>query len=251
MVDPVEQPMRLEGRGALVTGAGRRVGAAIARALGAAGMRVAVHYHASRQGAEATCGAVREAGGEAVALRADLNDREAARGLVDRAVAQLGELAVLVPSAASFERVPWEQVDDAAWDRALRLNLDAAFVLARRASEPLRAARGSIVLVTCTSATAPYRHYLPYVVSKAAARQLMRALALELAPEIRVNAVAPGTVLPPEDMDAQTLERLRARIPLGRFGTAGDVARAVLHLARAPYVTGQELVVDGGRTVGG
>lgn len=241
----------LRGRAALVTGAGRRVGAAIARALGAQGMRVGVHFHESPDGAEATCVAIREAGGEAVALRADLRDRQGARGLVDEAIAQLGGLSLLVPSAASFERVELDAVDDAAWDRTMRLNLEAPFALAHRARAALAREGGSIVFITCTSATAPYRHYLPYVVSKGALRQLMRVLSLELAPEVRVNAVAPGTVLPPEDMDEATLERLRARIPLGRFGDPGDVAHAVVDLARSPYVTGQERVVDGGVTVGG
>ncbi|MFW5920349.1 MAG: SDR family oxidoreductase, partial [Polyangiales bacterium] len=125
------------------------------------------------------------------------------------------------------------------------------FAMAHRARASLARERGSIVFITCTSATAPYRSYLPYVVSKGAVRQLMRALSLELAPEVRVNAVAPGTVLPPEDMDGRTLERLRARIPLGRFGEPEDVARAVVDLARSPYITGQELVVDGGATVAG
>jgi NAD(P)-dependent dehydrogenase (short-subunit alcohol dehydrogenase family) len=118
-----------------------------------------------------------------------------------------------------------------------------------RARDALRASRGSVVFVTCTSATVPYRHYLPYVVSKGAVQKLMRALSIELAPEIRVNAVAPGTVLPPPDMDAELLERLAARAPLARIGTAEDIADAVVYLASAPFVTGQEIIVDGGRTV--
>lgn len=237
------------GRGALVTGAGRRVGAAIARRLGAAGMRVAVHYHGSADGAEATCAAIRDAGGEAFPLRADLSDRAQARRLVDEAVERLGELTLLCPSAANFEPVAFDAIDDGAWDRALRLNLDAPLFLAHRAAPALRASGGSVVLVTCTSATVPYRGYLPYVVSKGAVQKLMRVLALELAPKVRVNAVAPGTVLPPPDMEEAAVDRLRRRIPLSRIGTARDVADAVLYLATAPFVTGQEIVVDGGRTV--
>ncbi len=239
----------LVGRNALVTGAGRRVGAAIARALGARGMRVAVHYHGSAEGAEQTCAAIRDAGGEAFAVQADLTDRRAARELVDRTVARMGGLDLLVPSAADFERVAFDDALDAAWDRAMALNVEAPFAMAHQARNALRAARGAIVFVTCTSTARPYRGYLPYVVSKAAVRQLMRTLALELAPDVRVNAVAPGTVLPPEDMTDAEVARFTKRIPLGRTGTAEDVAEAVVYLARAPFVTGHELFVDGGATI--
>jgi pteridine reductase len=241
----------LRGRAALVTGAGRRVGAAIARRLGAEGMRVAVHYHGSPGGAEATCAAIRSAGGEAFAVQADLHDRSQARRLVDGVVDRFGGLDLLVPSAANFDRIPFDALDDAAWDRAMRLNLEAPWWLSQRAAPALRAGRGAIVLITCTSATAPFRDHLPYVVSKGAAHALMRALALELAPQVRVNAVAPGTVLPPGDLSVEQVETLARHTLLGRIGSAGDVAEAVVYLASAPFVTGQQLVVDGGATVGG
>jgi pteridine reductase len=247
MAAPVHQP--LAGKRALVTGGGKRLGRAIALALGASGARVAVHHHASRGGADETCELIRDAGGDAFALSADLMDRSQTRSLVDRALDTLGGLDVLVGNAGNFERVPIEALDDAVYDRALELNLDANYVLATHARPALQSARGNIVFVTCTSATTPFRNYLPYVISKGALRQLMRALALELAPEIRVNAVAPGTVLPPEDLGTPELERLRSRIPLARFGTADDVANAVVYLASAPFVTGVELIVDGGRSV--
>lgn len=241
--------MELRGKRALVTGAGRRVGAEIARALGAEGMRVGVHYHASRSGADATCAAIRAAGGEAVALQADLGSREAARALVDEAAARLEGLDVVVLSAAEFEPAELGAIDDASWDRTLGLNLAAPFAIAQRAAPHLRASRGSIVAITCVSRILPYRGFLPYEVSKAGLHQLVRVLALELAPEVRVNAVAPGSVLPPESMAPAELEALRARIPLGRLGRASDVAQAVLHLARHEHMTGAEIVVDGGRTL--
>jgi pteridine reductase len=240
----------LAGKRALVTGAGQRVGQAIALALGRARMRVAVHYRSSRAGAEATASAIREAGGDAVLLGANLDDRDEARRLADDTLAALGGLDLLVASAASFERLRYEELDDDAFDRSLRLNLASPFALAHRITPALRASNGSMVFVTCTSATAPFKNYLPYVVSKGALRQLVRTLALELAPEVRVNAVAPGTVLPPTGMDPAQLERLVRQIPLARHGTARDIAQAVLYLAQAPFVTGEELVVDGGRTVG-
>jgi pteridine reductase len=240
--------LELRGKRALVTGAGRRVGAEIALGLGALGMQVAVHYQRSAAGAAEVAAQIRRAGGEAILLQADLGARNAARSLVDAALDRLGGLDLLVPSAANFERIPFAEIDDEGWDRSFSLNLATPWALAQRAAPALRAARGSIVLITCSSRLAPYRDYLPYQASKAALYQLMRLLALELAPEVRVNAVAPGTVLPPSDWSEDRIQKLIDRIPLGRIGAAHDVVEAVIHLARADWVTGTELVVDGGRS---
>jgi pteridine reductase len=244
------EPSGLAGKRALVTGGGQRVGQAIALALGAAKMRVAVHYRTSRTGAEATATAIRASGGDAILFQADLDERDQARNLADETLAALGGLDLFVASAASFERIPYDAVDDAAFDRSLRLNLASPFALAQRLTPALRASHGSMVFVTDTAASAPFKNYLPYVVSKGALRQLVRTLAIELAPEVRVNAVAPGTVVPPVSMDAAAVARLVRMIPLGRHGAAQDVAQAVLYLAQAGFVTGEEIVVDGGRTVG-
>jgi pteridine reductase len=208
-----------------------------------------VHYHASRDGAEETCRLIREAGGEAVALGADLTQRAEARSLALRSVEALGGLDLLIGSAANFERLRFDELDDAAFDRAMTLNLAAQFSLAHQAAPALRASKGSMVFITCSSATVPFRNYLPYVVSKGALRHLVKTLALELAPDVRVNAVAPGTVLPEEHLSEAALGRIVERIPLGRSGEPDDIAEAVLYLAGAPFVTGHELVVDGGRTV--
>ncbi|HEY3500382.1 MAG TPA: SDR family oxidoreductase [Polyangiaceae bacterium] len=239
----------LRGKTALVTGAGKRVGRAIAVRLGAAGMRVIVHFRESREGAEETARAIRAAGGDAALVSADLADLDAAARLADEAVATFGSLDLFVASAASFERIPYGALDRAGFERSLRLNLESPFVLAHRLTPELRRQRGSMVFITCTSATAPYKNYLPYVVSKGALRQLVRTLALELAPEVRVNAVAPGTVLPPEDMDPAVLARLVKKIPLARHGSPEDVAEAVRYLAQAEFVTGNEIVVDGGAVI--
>lgn len=247
MTDAAE--VSLSGKRALVTGAGQRVGRAIALELGAAGMHVVVHYHQSRKGAEETAAQITRAGGKASLLSADLSKRDEARRLVDQATSELGGLDLLVASAANFERVALGDVDDAAWDRSLNLNLASPFALVQRAVPALRAARGSVVFITCSSATVPMKSYLPYVVSKGALRHLMKTLALELAPEVRVNAVAPGTVMPPESYDAAAIQRLERAIPLARVGSPEDIARAVAFLARAPFVTGHELAVDGGRSV--
>ena len=242
-------PTLLHGKRALVTGAGQRVGQAIALALGAQGMHVAVHYRESRAGAETTAAKIRDAGGSAVILAADLTSREQARGLVERSVAELGGLDLLVPSAANFERVALADVDDDAWDRSLSLNLASPFALVQSAVPVLRAAQGSVVFISCSSASVPMRGYLPYVVSKGALKHLMKTLALELAPDIRVNAVAPGTVMPPTSYGAAAVQRLARAIPLARVGSPEDIARAVVFLASSPFVTGHELAVDGGRSV--
>lgn len=241
----------LPGRKALVTGAGRRVGAVIARALGAAGWDVAVHHRGSAGGAEGVAAELRATGRRAAVVSGDLSEPDACARVVDEAVASLGGLDLLVSSAASFERVSFTEVDAARFDRAMALNVRAPLLLAHRAQPHLAARRGSIVVVTCTSATRPYPGFVPYVISKGAAKQLVKTLAIELAPEIRVNAVAPGTVLAPEGYDAERNDALAKKTLVQRLGTPEDVARAVLYLADASFVTGHEILVDGGVALNG
>jgi len=239
----------LEGKRALVTGAGVRVGAAIATELGRRGMKVALHYHSSADGARETAAAIEAAGGEAALFQADLSVPAAAAALAERVVADFGGLDALVPSAANFEAVALDAIDDGHWERAFALNLRAPFELARAAAQALRDAEGAIVFITGFGTEVPYTGYLPYLASKGALLQVMRTLSLELAPAVRVNAVAPGTVLPPDDMSDEATEALVSKAPLSRVGAASDVAEAVAYLASAPYVTGQQLLVDGGRSV--
>lgn len=239
----------LAGKCALVTGAGTRVGAAVAVALGAQRMRVAVHYHGSEAGAAASCRVIEAAGGEAFSVCADLRDEVAARALVRDVVARLGGLDLLVASAANYDETPFERIAHADWHRALALNLLAPFFLVQQAAHALAERAGSVVLITCGSRHAPHKHRLPYQVSKAALHHMMRVLAVELAPGVRVNAVAPGTVLPPTELSAEQLKSLVSRIALGHVGTEAAVADAVVFLARSPFVTGTELVVDGGRAL--
>jgi len=239
----------LSGRRALVTGAGTRLGQAIALGLGAAGMHVAVHYHENQAGAQDTARLIEAAGGRAHLCAADLSQRQRARDLVDAALSALGGLDVLVSSAGTFEDARLEEVDDDAWDRSLALSLTAPFVLAQRAVGALRQSRGSMVFITCSSVLCPFRGHLPYMVAKGGLYQLMRALALQLAPEVRVNAIAPGLVLPPADMALRQIEQIARTMPLGQVGRPDDVVRAVLYLVTSPFVTGEQLVVDGGRSL--
>jgi len=241
----------LEGRTALVTGAGRRVGAAIARALAAEGMSLALHHHSGGEECERIAEGVRARGGRAVVLQADLTAGKACRAVVRAAIEELGGLDLLVASAASFKRLALADVDEDAMDRAFALNVRASFSLAHEARTSLAARRGSVVLVTCTSASLPYRNHLAYVVSKGAAKQLMRTLALELAPEVRVNAVAPGTVLPPDHLSDAEREALARRTLVGHLGRPDGVAQAVVYLTKASFVTGHEILVDGGVVLAG
>jgi pteridine reductase len=240
----------LAGRTALVTGAGVRVGRAVALSLGEAGADVAVHYHSSASPAEQTAASLRALGRRASTHAADLRSPEACRALVRDAVSSLGGLDLLVHSAANFHRAALADTDAALWDDAMNVNARAALLLAREAAPVLRERRGRVVIVTDLLAVQPARGYLAHGVSKAAAEGLVRALAVELAPEVSVNGVAPGTVLVPEGTPPEQAERWARRAPLRRNGDPGDVARAVVFLCSGPaFVTGQILRVDGGKSL--
>jgi pteridine reductase len=239
----------LAGRVALVTGAGRRVGRALAIALGARGMHVIVHYNSSSLGAEETVRLIVRAGGRADAVRADLTDIREAERLVDQALALRGSLDVLVNSAAVMRRTPLGETSAHEWDEMFALNVRAPYFLSQRAAPALRAARGNIVNIADLAAFETWPAYVPHGITKSAVVQMTRALARVLAPEVRVNAIAPGVVLLPEGWSHDDAERLRATTPLGRLGSPEDVAGAMLYLLDAGYVTGEVITVDGGRHV--
>jgi NAD(P)-dependent dehydrogenase (short-subunit alcohol dehydrogenase family) len=239
----------LTGRVALVTGAGRRLGQAIATGLARAGCDVAVHYHASDGGAEDTARAVRAAGRRAELLAADLRDAAAARALPERAAAAFGRLDILVNGAAVMQRLEFAAVTPAEWNAALALNLTAAFFTAQGAAPYLRAARGKIVNLADIAAFEVWPAYIPLNVSKAGLIMLTHALARVLAPEVTVNAVAPGAVLPPADWPDAARSHLAETTPLRRLGAPEDVVGAVRFLLEQDYITGAVLPVDGGRLV--
>jgi pteridine reductase len=241
--------MNLERRAALVTGAGRRLGQAIALSLGARGMRVAVHYGASADGARETADEIQRAGGEAVCLAADLTDPDAPASLVEATVRELGALDVLVNSAAVMVRTPIGSVDVRDWDAMFAVNLRAPFFLAQAAAPHLRRGTGAIVNLADLAAFETWPAYVPHGITKAGIVQMTRGLARVLAPDVRVNAVAPGTVLLPESWPDETAERLASTTPLRRLGSPDDVTRAVLFLLESDYVTGETIIVDGGRHV--
>lgn len=237
-------------RVALVTGGAVRVGRAISIGLAEAGYDVVVHYHASRGPAEEVAAHIEELGRRCLLVPADLAGPAAADEVVQTAREAFGRLDLLVNNAASFDARPLSATDSDVWDEVMDLNVRAPHLLVRAAADLLREARGSVVNVVDLSAFQPWTEFPVHAVSKAALAHLTRVQARTLAPKIRVNAVAPGAVLPPEDYDADRLEMLRRRTPLQALGTPEDVVSAVLFLARARYVTGEILAVDGGRLLG-
>ena len=241
--------MDLHDRVALVTGAGKRLGQSIAVGLGHQGCDVAVHYHGSADGAEVTARSVREAGRTARVFQADLLDGAAARALPDQVAAAFGRLDIVVNSAAVMVQRELASITAADWNDALALNLSASFFVSQGAAPHLRKARGKIVNLADLAAFEVWPAYLPLNVSKAGVVMLTHGLARILAPDITVNAVAPGAVLPPDDWPVAARDRLAATTPLRRLGSPEDVVRAVVFLLENDYLTGVVLPVDGGRLV--
>jgi pteridine reductase len=238
-------------RVALVTGGAVRVGRAIALGLAGAGYDLAVTYHSSEKPARAVQSEARDLGRRCELVHADLSQPSAPEAVIAAVRAAYGRLDLLVNSAASFEARPLLDVDAAAWDAVMDLNLRAPHLLVRAAADLLRASRGNVVNITDLSAfQAPWTEHPDHAISKSALAHLTRIQARVLAPEVRVNGIAPGAVLPPDDYPDERLRTLAAGTPLKRLGTPEDVAQAVLYLASAPYVTGHILVVDGGRLLG-
>lgn len=240
----------LRGQVALVTGAGRRVGQAIALALGAEGMRVAVHYHGALDGARRTASALRGLGAETDTFGADLSDAASPSRLVDAVVSRFGALDLLVNSAAVMRRIALDQVTPAIWDETFAINARAPFFLSLAAARAMGERGGSVVNIADHLAHESWPRLVPHAASKATLEAVTRQLAVQLAPGVRVNAVAPGAVLPPDDWSAAARREFEAATPLRRLGSPDDVAQAVVYLAAAPYVTGQVLFVDGGRHLG-
>jgi pteridine reductase len=225
---------------ALVTGAGVRVGEAIARALARDGWTVAAHYRTHRPR------------GFAAAFAGDLATPDGPGWLAQAFRARFDRLDLLVNSAAGFERLPLAEIDAAAFDAQMDLNARGPLLLTKALAPLLSRSRGAVVNVADVGGgLVPWREYAAYCASKAALARLTECLALELAPQVRVNAVAPGTVLWPKSVPPAHRRELEKRIPLGRSGTAEDVAQAVLFLAGAPFVTGVILPIDGGRHLSG
>lgn len=237
---------------ALITGAGKRVGAVIARTLHAGGYDLALHYRHSAADAELLASSLeRQRSGSTCIVQAELADLDALPGVVQRALDRFGRLDALVNNASAFYPTPMGTATQAQWSELFASNAQAPFFLAQAATPALREARGAIVNLVDIYAERPLANHPIYCMAKAALEAMTRSLALDLGPDVRVNGVAPGAVMWPSDgkpYDDQ--QAMLARTPLQRAGSPDDVAGAVLWLLRdAPFVTGQIIRVDGGRTL--
>ncbi len=242
--------MELQDRVALVTGAGRRLGRAMAAALAGRGMSVAIHHHASSRGAHELKEEIVGAGGKAACFEADLTNAAAARALPDQVLRAFGRLDVLVNSAAVMHRLRFEETTPDQRDAIQNLNLRAVFFCTQGAAPALRAAGGKVVNLADLAGLEPWPAFAAHSISKAGVVMLTQVLARSLAPEVTVNAIAPGAVLVPEEYDADERERLARATPLRRLGAPADVISALLYLLEGgDFVTGEVLVVDGGRRI--
>jgi pteridine reductase len=243
--------MDLRGRVALVTGGGIRVGRALVLGLARRGATVAVHYNRSETDARSVVDSASGAGGTAGTFGADLTQDAAAEALVKAVMQRFGRLDVLVNSAAVMMRTPFGDVSPSAWDDMFALNLKAPFLLAQAAAPHLRAAPGggAIINIADLAAFETWPGYIPHGMTKAGIVYMTRALARVLAPEVRVNAIAPGTVLLPDDFRDEDAAHLTQTTPLRREGSPEDVVQAMLYLIDAEYVTGETVIVDGGRHI--
>jgi len=241
--------MEIKNRVVLVTGGGRRLGAAISQALARRGVKVVIGANKSRVAAEAQVAAIRRAGGEAQCVFGDLAKPAACRRIVRQAHEAFGQLDVLVNNAAVFFKTPFGKVTERDWNATVDVNLKGSFFCAQEAARFLSDG-GKIINIADWSGIRPYIDYLPYCISKAGVISLTRGLARTLAPRIAVNAIAPGPVLLPEDFDDKEKAAILCRTPLLRIGTPDDIVNAVLFLIEGvDFMTGATLVIDGGRLI--
>lgn len=239
--------MELQGANALVTGGAHRLGKAIALALAKAGANVIIHYHSSEDKARATLEELRGLGVHAEGIRADLAVVSEAERVVDEAAQRLGGLGVLVNSAGIWGSTPLGTATPERWDELLATNARAGFFMTQRAAPYLKQAQGAVINIADVGVLRPWKNYTPYLVSKGAVVTMTEALAKDLAPDVRVNVIAPGPVLLPDDWTEDQAKKSAETVLLKRLGSPEDVAQAVLYLLSADYVTGVLLPVDGGQ----
>ena len=245
--------MNLNGRAALITG-GKRIGAAVAKALAAAGMDVGLSYNKSRVEAEATAADITAAGRRAHITSANLGNPDDCRALVESTAAAFGRLDVLVNMASVYSSVPFDQTDEHAWSKSMDVDLRSAFLCARAAVPHMRRAGGGRIVNfsdwVAASGRPRYPGFLPYYVAKAGVIALTEALALELAvDQILVNAIAPGPIVAPPGTTDEEQKAVEAATPLGRWGGVDAIVRTVMFLVETDFVTGETIRVDGGRHV--
>jgi pteridine reductase len=238
----------LQGRVALVTGSAKRLGRAVAKRLAEEGADVVIHHRSSNKEAASAIAEIEKLGRRAVAIAADLSSVTEIKRLLDETAKTFGRLDILVNSAANFLPASIVSTTEQIWDSSLGTNLKAPFFCAQAAAPLLRRSRGVIINFADVGGILGWPGYVPHCVSKAGVIMLTRVLAKELAPEVRVNAIAPGTITMPEDPPEWEQDFIQ-RAPLKRSGRPSDIAESVLFLVQSEFITGQVLVVDGGRTL--
>jgi pteridine reductase len=237
----------LAGQAALITGGATRLGRAIALGLAARGANIALHFHSASEDAQKTAFEIRALGRVCQVVQADLMLVESPAKIFQAILPALGHIDVLINSAAVFDRGTFAETTPELWERLLALNVRSAYFLAQSFARQTR--HGSIVNIADWRGERPDPEYLVYSVSKSALITLTRGMALSLAPGIRVNAVAPGAILPPPGADPEYTERIKRKIPLHRLGSPSDVVDAVVFLLTSPFITGEVLHVTGGQSL--
>jgi NAD(P)-dependent dehydrogenase (short-subunit alcohol dehydrogenase family) len=236
---------------ALVTGGGKRIGRAIVQALAEAGADVIVNYNQSREGALATAREAEALGVHALALRADVSRPKQVEAMFRSIEKRFGRLDILVNNAGAFFPVTWDKLSERDWDFLLGINLKGPFFCAQAAARMMmRQGRGNIINISSLGGLQAWPSYMHYCASKAGLISLTRSLAKALAPTIRVNSVAPGTILFPDEDRSATIRKIIRSTPLKKAGNANDIAQMVVYLAtHSSFITGQVFVVDGGKSI--
>lgn len=244
--------MKIEGKVAVVTGSAKRVGKMIALALASKGANIMVHYRNSRKEAMQTVREIRTFGVKAGVVSADLTSPVECKKIIFQTLKKFGGIHILVNSASLYQMTPLMKIGTKEWNSHMQINLQSAFFLSQKAGKVmLKQKQGKIVNIIDSDVVKPYKHYLPYLVSKSGLVGLTTALAIELAPHIQVNAISPGPVLLPEVWGAKEKRKIIAETPLQRMGTPQDIANAVLFcIEGTDFMTGAVIPVDGGQHIG-
>jgi pteridine reductase len=239
--------MELEGKVAIVTGAAVRLGRAQALAMAKRGVHLVIHYNTSSGAADEVVRQIQAMGGKAIAVQADLSQPMRAADIVERAVTHFGHVDILVNSASVFEPGSWQDTTEENWDRHFDINLKSPFFLSQAfAKQIIPEQRGHIVNLADWRAVSPGTDHVAYTLTKAALVAMTKSLAQSLAPQIQVNAIAPGLILPPPGKGPEYLDQRAPQIPLHRTGTADEIAKALLFLLQSDFVTGELLCITGG-----
>jgi pteridine reductase len=240
--------MEIDGKVAIVTGGAVRLGKALALALAEHGARLVIHYGSSAGPAQATVRQIQAMGSDALTVQADLSQPGQTGSIVERAAAHFGQVDILVNSAAVFEPGNWDDTTEANWDRHFAINLKSPFFLSQAFAVHVgRERAGRIVNIADWRGVRPGTGHVAYTLTKAALIAMTKSLAQALAPNIQVNAIAPGLILPPSGQDQAYLERWAPKIPAQRVGSPEEIARALIFLLRSDFVTGELIFVTGGQ----